>query len=140
MTGVKQCPIRVAMERTSIGKKWTLLLIRNILFGMDTFSDMMRTNPGLSSKVLNENLRQMMDEGLINRVEIKPRDVRYTLTPMGRDLNRVLFEISRFGAKHFPDEVFEDKPPVDPVGFFGKQFRIPDDEIEVMRKPVVSLR
>ncbi len=140
MAGVKQCPIRVAMVRTSIGKKWTLLLIRNILFGMDTFSDMMRTNPGLSSKVLNENLRQMMDEGLINRVEIKPRDVHYTLTLMGSDMNRVLFEISRFGAKYFPDEVFEDKPPIDPVGFFGKQFQIPDDEIEVMRKPVVSPR
>jgi DNA-binding HxlR family transcriptional regulator len=61
-------------------------------------SALLRANPGLSAKVLNERLRKMMHFGILRRTAsgVKPPlEVEYRLTPRGRRFGRLLEEVRR---------------------------------------------
>ncbi|WP_370178146.1 winged helix-turn-helix transcriptional regulator [Alteriqipengyuania sp.] len=72
-----------------VADKWTLLIIESLEEGgTRRFSELGRTLPGISQKMLTQTLRQMEREGLVVRTaypEVPPR-VEYSLTDMGRDL------------------------------------------------------
>lgn len=61
-----------------------------------------RDLPGISQKVLTQHLREMADDGLIERVEYvgKARHVEYQLSEMGRHLRPVLAAARAFSADH----------------------------------------
>ena len=93
-------PIRESVKR--LGSKWTLLLLRDMSFlGLTRFGQLQRNNPGLSPRVLSRRLREMQDEGLIERVE-KGDEVRYRLTARGEDAVFILLAFLRYGMKHHP--------------------------------------
>lgn len=135
---VRNCPIKMTMQNTPIGKKWTLLLVRNMIFGQNRFGEMLRTNNGLSGKVLNERLKEMIECGLVVRIE--NGEVEYHLTEMGRELNKILYEVSMFGAKYFQPEVFgEEVPHESLVDIFGNGFKLDPVEIEFNKQPEIYL-
>ncbi len=141
MNRIKNCPIQVALYNTSLYKKWTLTIIRDLLFNGKHFSDFLRSNPDLSSKVLAERLRDMETEGLINKNKVSDRPViiEYSLTTKGRDLNKILYELSIFGSKYYTKEVFgKNKVPYDTtVRLFGKGFKLDEEVIEYNSSPNV---
>ena len=51
-----ECPIATTVQL--IGNKWKLLIIRNLLRAPQRFSELKRTIPGISQKVLTDNLRE----------------------------------------------------------------------------------
>jgi DNA-binding HxlR family transcriptional regulator len=105
----KACPIKVTIG--VLGKKWTLLILRDIaLFKINRFNQMLRSLPGLTSRVLIMRLHELESCGLIEAVVIKdtPRVVEWALTEKGKDTIPILMSIISFGAKWYPDEVFED--------------------------------
>jgi len=84
------CPVATTVQL--IGNKWKLLILRNLLGGTQRFGELRKTIPGISPKVLTENLRSMAEDGLIARVayaEIPPR-VEYTLTELGNSMRPVI--------------------------------------------------
>jgi len=108
----KTCPIRVTMS--ILGKKWTILILRNIaLFRINRFNQIRRTVPGLTPRVLVMRLNELEKSGFIQAVTIKdkPRLVEWTLTKKGQDTVPILMSIIEFGSKWYPDEVFEDGRP-----------------------------
>jgi DNA-binding HxlR family transcriptional regulator len=108
----KDCPIRVSLD--VLGKKWTLLILRDIAFlKIDRFNQIRRTIPGLTSRVLVMRLRELEESGLIEPVVIqdKPRLVRWALTEKGKDTVPILMSFISFGAKWYSNVVFEDKQP-----------------------------
>ncbi|MHA2252623.1 MAG: winged helix-turn-helix transcriptional regulator [Candidatus Kariarchaeaceae archaeon] len=141
MVQVKKCPIEVAFYRTSIGKKWTLTIIRDLIFGKTRFTDFLKTNPSLSSKVLAERLKELEGDGIIKKRELKgsPLITEYYLTEKGVALNKILYELSIFGSKYYPEEVFaEDSvPSEDAIEIFGYGFKIPEDQIAFNKSPLV---
>jgi DNA-binding HxlR family transcriptional regulator len=141
MVQVKRCPIEVAFYRTSMGKKWTLTIIRDLTFGNTRFSDFLRTNPSLSSKVLAERLKELETDDLIKKqlVSESPRTYEYHLTEKGKSLNKVLYELSMFGAQYYPEEVFGECNILseEATEIFGHSFKLPDDEIKFNRSPLV---
>lgn len=146
MIKLETCPIDLTMNRTSLGKKWTLSILRLLILGFSKFSDFLNHNPGLSSKVLSQRLREMIDEGLIekNIINDNPVEIKYKLTPKGCDLNRVLYELSRFGSKYYPAKVFgkdnyQEINEDEIINFFGRGFKLPEDEISFDKKPVVEI-
>lgn len=130
---LKICPIEISFYRTSIGKKWTLTILRDLILGFNQFSQILRNNPGLSSKVLSQRLKQLQKEFVIEKVIVNdsPIEIQYKLTERGIDLNRVLYELSLYGAKYYPEDVFGESEVTyeEMVEFFGRGFRISSDHI-----------
>ncbi|HYC11203.1 MAG TPA: helix-turn-helix domain-containing protein [Nitrososphaerales archaeon] len=108
----KSCPIRTSLG--VLGKKWTLLILRDIAFlKVDRFNRILRSIPGLTPRVLTLRLRELREDGIIEPVAIQrgPRLVRWRLTKMGQDTIPILMDFISFGATWYPDTVFEDGKP-----------------------------
>jgi DNA-binding HxlR family transcriptional regulator len=108
----RKCPIQASLG--VLGKKWTMLIIRNIGFGkIDRFNRILEITPGLTPRVLSMRLRELEKQGFINWSESRnsPKVVRWALTEKGKDVLPILMRFTAFGAKWYPDLVFEDKTP-----------------------------
>ena len=93
-----ECPVATTVQL--IGNKWKILIIRNMIYnGKQRFTDFMKTIPGISKKVLTDNLRALEDDGLIERevfAEVPPR-VEYSLSDLGKTLKPILDAMSDWG-------------------------------------------
>ena len=106
----KSCPIQISLG--VLGKKWTLLILRDIAFlKVQRFNQILRTLPGLTPRVLIMRLHELEKTGLIEPVVIQksPKLVRWDLTQRGRDTVPILMSFISYGSKWYPDAVFEDK-------------------------------
>ena len=99
-----ECPIATTVQL--IGNKWKLLIIRNLLRAPQRFSELKRTIPGISQKVLTDNLRALEADGLIDRevfAEVPPRVV-YSISALGDTLRPIIDAMQAWGTeykKHF---------------------------------------
>ena len=86
-----ECPVATTVQL--IGNKWKLLILRNLIYnGTQRFTDFAKTIPGISKKVLTDNLRALEDDGLVEReafAEVPPR-VEYSLSDLGKTLKPIL--------------------------------------------------
>jgi DNA-binding HxlR family transcriptional regulator len=92
-----ECPVATVVEL--IGNKWKLLIIRNLLAKTSRFNELMKGLPGISQKVLTDNLRSLESNGLVNRTvypEVPPR-VEYSLTQMGHSLQPLFDSMTDWG-------------------------------------------
>jgi DNA-binding HxlR family transcriptional regulator len=99
-------------ERTSyqrledvIGCKWSTAVVAAVSQGVKRPGELERYIPGISTKVLNERLRKLVNFGLLKRTEYDglPARVDYDLTPTGHKLAGILAQLRAFN-----DEI---KPP-----------------------------
>ena len=63
------CPVATAVSL--IGGKWKLMIIRNLKERPWRFNELQRDIEGISQKVLTASLRQMIDDGLVYRYDIR---------------------------------------------------------------------
>jgi DNA-binding HxlR family transcriptional regulator len=82
------CPIARATE--ILGERWTLLLVRNLLMGAETFTAIARGVPTMSRSVLVRRLEELTRGGVITSEPRSGGGSTYRLTPAGRDLAAVL--------------------------------------------------
>jgi DNA-binding HxlR family transcriptional regulator len=85
-----------------VGERWALLVIRDLFVSPKRFSELQRGLPGIPSNILTARLKELEDAGIVQR-RAMPRPaggVAYELTDDGRDLERAVVELSRWGAKH----------------------------------------
>ncbi len=107
-----ECPIKATVG--VLGKKWTMLIIRDIGFRkIQRFNRLLESIHGLTPRVLSMRLKELEREGYIECVEKKrsPVRVRWTLTQKGTDALPILMNFIGFGSKWYADVVFEDKTP-----------------------------
>jgi DNA-binding HxlR family transcriptional regulator len=71
-----------------VGRRWTAAVIRVTLDGPARFTEIRRSVPGLSARLLTERLRELEAEGLVERraVPDAPGLAEYALTARGRAL------------------------------------------------------
>ncbi len=99
--GRSQCPLTNTLDL--VGDKWTLIVIRDMLFvGKKQFGDFLESPEGISTNILAERLKRLETHGIIEKHAYQENPVRheYFLTDRGRDLMPVLMEIARWGQKH----------------------------------------
>jgi DNA-binding HxlR family transcriptional regulator len=74
MAGTRQYddPCGVARALDVVGERWTLLVVRELLFGPKRFSDLVRGLPGMSQNVLSQRLRELASAGLVERRRLGP--------------------------------------------------------------------
>ncbi len=108
MPELKSCPIETTFK--IIGKRWTVLIIREILRGNTHFNRFMKNIDGITPKVLTERLCELEQLGIIRRriVSEYPVKVEYSLTELGRGFEPVLLSAASFSMKYMPRTVFKD--------------------------------
>ena len=81
-----------------IGRRWSGVILRALLGGVERFSDLTAAVPGLSDRLLSERLKEFEAEGLVERVVYPETPVRivYRLTEKGRALGDVVGTISHW--------------------------------------------
>ena len=91
------CPVATAVS--IIGGKWKLLIIRNLKERPWRFNELQRDIEGISQKVLTDNLRQMIDDGLVYRHDYQeiPPKVEYGLTELGKEMLPIIDALADFG-------------------------------------------
>lgn len=92
------CPVARACE--VLAERWTPLLVRNMMFGADTFTAIARGVPQMSRSVLVTRLEELERAGVV-AVEPKPggRGHHYRLTAAGRDLEPVVSALAEWGER-----------------------------------------
>ncbi|WP_131738495.1 winged helix-turn-helix transcriptional regulator [Actinomadura roseirufa] len=111
------CPVEIALG--ALRGRWTTLVIRELLEGDRSFSDLRRALPTLSDKVLSDRLAHLAQTGVVDRDRQAgwPPRTLYRLTPQGHRLGPVLQELWDWGARHRPpDEQSPITPARDPRG------------------------
>jgi DNA-binding HxlR family transcriptional regulator len=92
------CPIACTMDL--VGDKWSLLIIRDLLYlGKTTYNEFLSSNEAISTNILNDKLLKLTEVGLITYTGSAKRK-KYELTKMGKDMKPVLESIALFGVKH----------------------------------------
>jgi DNA-binding HxlR family transcriptional regulator len=97
------CPIAFALD--IFGDKWSLLLLRDLLFKEKRhYSELLAAEEGISTNILSERLARLEAEGLISksRDQTNQRQFIYSPTPKGLDLLPAILEISLWSAKYDP--------------------------------------
>jgi DNA-binding HxlR family transcriptional regulator len=84
-----------------IGKRWTGVILRELMHGSVRFSDLRAAVPGLSDRLLSERLKELEAAGVVERRVFAETPVRieYHLTPRGRDLESVVAAVSRWAQR-----------------------------------------
>ncbi len=96
----KLCPAEITLRL--LDHRWKLMIFHELLRSTRRFSDLLRRIPGVSHRVLTTQLRELEQDGLVQRVafaEVPPR-VEYSLTRVGKSLKPVLLAMHDWGARH----------------------------------------
>ena len=98
----KRSPCPVANILELVGDKWTLLIIRDILFGKRTYSDILSSAEKIPTNILADRLKKLQSTGLIYKQAYQNKPVRYEyfLTDKGSDLQLVMKSMVKWSNKH----------------------------------------
>jgi DNA-binding HxlR family transcriptional regulator len=98
------CPINLTLE--VIGDKWSLLIIRDMIFGNRRhFRELLtKSEEGIASNILASRLKTLSEQGIITRADDPSHKQKavYSLTEKGIELLPVLAQISGWGRKYLP--------------------------------------
>lgn len=85
-----------------IGERWSLMIVRELMFGPRRFSDLRTSLPGISAKVLTERLASLEEAGVLKREKLPPPASLqvYGLTEWGYAGEPVIQELGRWAAMH----------------------------------------
>jgi DNA-binding HxlR family transcriptional regulator len=94
------CPLYTAIA--VIDGRWKPMIYQRLLTGPHGFAELRRTMPRLTTKVLRQQLRQMVADDLVLAQQLEPPHlgVRYRVTPYGRSLMPVFTVLWRWGRHH----------------------------------------
>ena len=90
----------VARTLDIIGEWWTLLILRDVFYGVRRF-EAFRSHLGISRKVLTNRLQRLTSEDILKKVAYQENPVRfeYRLTEKGVDLFPILLSIMKWGDR-----------------------------------------
>ena len=93
------CP--VACTLSLVGERWALLVVRELLHGPKRYTDLLEHLPGIGTNILAARLKELEAGGIVEKRKLPPpaASTVYDLTPTGRELRPVMYELARFGAR-----------------------------------------
>ncbi|HET9209833.1 MAG TPA: helix-turn-helix domain-containing protein [Thermoanaerobaculia bacterium] len=97
------CPIATTLDL--LGDKWTLLVVRDLLFvGKRRFGELLESPEGIPTNILSDRLRRLEEHGVVEKslYSSRPRRYEYRLTARGADLFPVLRAMAEWGLRHLP--------------------------------------
>lgn len=84
------CPLAMAAE--FLCRRWTMLILRELLLGSRTFNDISRGVARMSRTLLSSRLKELADRGVVTKQQVGDREhAEYRLTRAGEALSSVVF-------------------------------------------------
>src|ERR1700733_11458930 len=96
------CPLTELVD--IIGGRWKVVALWRLLDGPKRFTELRRLMPGVTQKMLTQQLRQLEAAGLVRR-EVYPQvppKVEYSLTRTGDELRSLLSTLAEWAKAHMP--------------------------------------
>jgi DNA-binding HxlR family transcriptional regulator len=105
------CPLTAALA--AIGGKWKLIIVYWLAQSPQHFAALRRLLPGVSQKVLTQQLRELASDGIVHRQPkgAIPARVEYSLTDYGRSLLPLVDNIRHWGRAHLERSALAGKLP-----------------------------
>ena len=124
---IQKCPVKTAIAH--LGQKWTIDIIRDLMFKNRRFSELLELNEGLSNKILSKRLKELEYGKFVEKKIVceTPVKIEYELTERGYKLNKVLYELAQFSYEFYKDEIFSIGLTMDPeeyIEYSKKLFKI----------------
>ncbi len=93
------CAVAHALD--SVGERWTLLIVRNLLVAPRRFSDLRTGLPGISTNILTDRLKSLEERGVVATRYLPPpaASTVYELTEYGYGLTDALAALARWGSE-----------------------------------------
>ncbi|GLW66315.1 ArsR family transcriptional regulator [Actinomadura rubrobrunea] len=91
----QDCSMARALE--VIGERWTMLIIRDALYGVRRFSDFL-AHLDIPRAVLSARLQSLVESGVLEK-----SGHEYVITEMGEELWPVVHALARWGERYFDD-------------------------------------
>jgi DNA-binding HxlR family transcriptional regulator len=87
-----------------VGDRWSLLVIRDLLSGKRTFSELVASAERIPTNILADRLKRLEEAGIIVSAAYHQHPVRYaySLSPKGLALGDVLLALVRWGKQYIP--------------------------------------
>ena len=120
------CPVDKTLNL--INKKWSIQIIRDMFFGKKHFKEFKEDKPKLSNKVLSNCLKELEENGLIEKVVLNttPITTEYHLTEYGKSMNRIVYELAMFTLHDENDNSYSDETRVTLRNTFKEKLEIDD--------------
>ncbi len=97
------CPVSTSLDVW--GDKWSLLIIRDLMFAKEcTYGDLLKSPEGIATNILASRLQALEENKVIEKLghpDSKAK-VLYRLTRKGIDLLPVMIEINLWAEKYYP--------------------------------------
>ena len=99
MRGYAQfCP--VARTAELFAQRWTPIIVRNLLTGCHTFTEIRQGAPGIPTALLTQRLKTLERAGIVERVAAASgRGATYQLTDKGAELKTICDAMGQWGAR-----------------------------------------
>jgi len=94
------CPVEASLD--VIGGKWKPLILWELGDNVMRFNELQKALPGVNTKMLTKQLRELEESGVIRRTvypEVPPR-VEYAITDFGRTLIPILEALCTWGTRY----------------------------------------
>jgi DNA-binding HxlR family transcriptional regulator len=110
-TKTYNCPVEAAVD--VVGGKWKALILWWLHQRTWRFAELRRQIPGITEKMLTQQLRELEADGIIRRrvYPTVPPKVEYSLTEYGRSLKRALRALCEWGRAHIQRIGAVERPP-----------------------------
>jgi DNA-binding HxlR family transcriptional regulator len=85
-----------------VGERWTLLIVRELLYGPRRYTDLLNGLPGIGTNLLAKRLKEMEQADIIRQRVLPPpaSSTVYELTERGRGLEEPLMGLARWGMEY----------------------------------------
>jgi DNA-binding HxlR family transcriptional regulator len=96
------CPVSNSLDIW--GDKWSLLIIRDLMFAKEcTYGDLLKSPEGIATNILASRLQALEENKIIEKLDHpdSKAKVLYRLTQKGIDLLPIMIEINLWAEKYF---------------------------------------
>jgi len=98
------CPIALSLD--ILGDHWTLLIVRDLLFGKHEFKDFLTSPEAISSNILSNRLSRLLSQDMVRWIP-HPDDKKrklYYLTEKGKGLIHVIIPLVSWSLQYCPGQ------------------------------------
>lgn len=94
----QDCAVARALE--VVGERWTLLIVRDLFYGIRRYSDLQK-HIGMPPATLTDRLSRLVDHGVVDRIPGQGARDEYVLTAKGETLWPVISGLAQWGNENY---------------------------------------
>ena len=96
----QNCSLAFALD--TIGDRWTVLIIRDLLPGPRSFTTLASDLKGIGTNLLTSRLKELLAADIVTKKSLTPgsKTKLWALTDQGRELEPIVIQLAQWGLRH----------------------------------------